>query len=324
MSFFAILFALMLEQARPLPRDNPAHDGLKAWAVSVRRSFDDGPAGEPWLTWAIALLVPVAFASGVYLALLHWVGWPLALLWNVAILYLTVGFRQFSHHFTSIRDALADDDDATAHQAFAHWRQMDTLTLTRTELLRHVLAYGIVQAHRHVFGVFFWFTALMLLGLGPAGAVLYRTAEYLSRQWSHHTIAGAAPVSVPLQRVTRQAWTWIDWLPARLTAIGMAMVGSFEDAIVGWRQHASTAPEDNDGIIVAAAAGALHVRLSGPGLQPRADMDFGTPEAPQDSAYTEGQTPEFAHLHSMVGLVWRLVAVWLLLLAVLTVGRLLG
>ena len=40
MSFFAILFALMLEQARPLQRDNPAYQGLKAWAVSVRRSLD--------------------------------------------------------------------------------------------------------------------------------------------------------------------------------------------------------------------------------------------------------------------------------------------
>ena len=40
MSFFAILFALMLEQARPLQRDNPAYQGLKAWAVSVRPRSD--------------------------------------------------------------------------------------------------------------------------------------------------------------------------------------------------------------------------------------------------------------------------------------------
>ena len=44
MSFFAILLALLLEQARPLTRNNPAHAGLRAWVVSVRRNFDAGQA----------------------------------------------------------------------------------------------------------------------------------------------------------------------------------------------------------------------------------------------------------------------------------------
>ena len=35
MSFFAILFALLIEQARLLARSNPIHGGLRAWALSV-------------------------------------------------------------------------------------------------------------------------------------------------------------------------------------------------------------------------------------------------------------------------------------------------
>jgi len=32
--------------------------------------------------------------------------WRPALVWNVAVLYVTLGFRQFSHYFTDIRAAL--------------------------------------------------------------------------------------------------------------------------------------------------------------------------------------------------------------------------
>ena len=39
---------------------------------------------------------------------------------------------------------------------------------------------------------------------------------------------------------------------------------------------------------------------------------------------TPGREPEMAHLRSVVGLVWRSVVVWLLLLALLTFARLLG
>ena len=40
----------------------------------------------------------------------------LALGLDVLVLYLTLGFRQFSHYFTDIRDALERGDDATARQ----------------------------------------------------------------------------------------------------------------------------------------------------------------------------------------------------------------
>ena len=43
-----------------------------------------------------------------------------------------------------------------------------------------------------------------------------------------------------------------------------------------------------------------------------------------DSGTTPGREPEVGHLRSVVGLVWRSVVVWLLLLALLTLARLLG
>ena len=42
MSFFAILFAFLLEQVRPLARHNPIHALLRAWARWTSTNFDAG------------------------------------------------------------------------------------------------------------------------------------------------------------------------------------------------------------------------------------------------------------------------------------------
>lgn len=328
MSFFAILFALLIEQARPLARSNPIHAGLRAWALSVCRSFDAGQSRHGWVAWSLAVLVPPAFVLAVHWALLHWLGWPLALLWSVAVLYLTLGFRQFSHHFTAIRDALEDGDAAEARALLARWKQVDASELPRSEIVRHVIEYSVLAAHRHVFGVLAWFSVLAALGLGPSGAVLYRLAEFVSRHWHHRERSGAQPASQSLQQASVRAWTIIDWLPARMTALSFAVVGSFEEAIEGWRFHAQRFPNDNDGVVLAATAGAINVRLGGEALRSRAGAelaaDFEAGADMADSSSTPGREPEVGHLRSVVGLVWRSVVVWMLLLALLTLARLLG
>jgi len=169
---------------------------------------------------------------------------------------------------------------------------------------------------------------LAALGLGPAGAVLYRLAEYLSRYWSRTSIGGAAPVSERLQQSAKQAWVVIDWLPARMTALSFAVVGSFEDAIDGWRFHTKHFPNDNDGVILAATAGAIDVRLGGEGLKMRDNVEiapiYDDEDTWQEPGVTPGREAEIGHLRSVVGLVWRSVVVWMLLLALLSLARLLG
>lgn len=330
MSFFAILFALLIEQARPLARTNPIHGGVRAWALSVNRNFDAGKPHHGWVAWALAVLVPALAALAVHWLLLTAVGWPLAMLWNVAVLYVTLGFRQFSHHFTAIRDALEEADEDRARTVLAQWQQVEVGELPRSEIVRHVVEYSVIAAHRHVFGVLAWFSILAALGLGPTGAVLYRLAEFVSRHWSARSaVLSAHPPSQALQRAARQAWTVIDWLPARLTALSFAVVGSFEEAIEGWRFHVQHFPNDNDGVVLAATAGAINVRLGGNVLRPRAEeaavpqvFDGGLDEG--DGGSTMGRMPEVGHLRSVVGLVWRSVVVWMLLLALLTLARLLG
>lgn len=328
MSFFAILFALLIEQARPLARSNPIHAGLRAWALSVSRNFDAGRSHHGWVAWCLAVLVPSLITLGMHWLLFWGLGWPFAVIWSVAVLYVTLGFRQFSHHFTEIRDALEEGDENAARERLAHWQQVDVVDLPRSEIVRHVIEYSVIAAHRHVFGVLAWFSVLAALGLGPTGAVLYRLAEFVSRYWHSKERIGAPAASESLQHASAQAWTLIDWLPARLTALSFAVVGSFEEAIEGWRFHAQRFPNDNDGVVLAATAGAINVRLGGEALKARASAD--TPQGLEidadmgDSDATPGREPEVSHLRSVVGLVWRSVVVWMLLLALLTLARLLG
>ncbi len=328
MSFFAILFALLIEQARPLARSNPIHGGLRAWSLSVSRNFDAGGAHHGWVAWCLAVLVPALLVLAVHVALMHWVGWPAAVVWNVAVLYITLGFRQFSHHFTGIRDALEMGDEASARARLAEWQRVDVGDLPRSEIVRHVIEYSVLAAHRSVFGVLAWYSVLAALGLGPMGAVLYRMAEFVSRYWADRGDEALQRGSPALRAATAQAWTAIDWLPARLTALCFAVVGSFEEAIEGWRFHAQRFPNDNDGVILAATAGAINVRLGGEALKaeanPLSTQGFQVAAPIGESESTPGQEPQVGHLRSVVGLVWRSVVVWMLLLALLTLARLLG
>jgi adenosylcobinamide-phosphate synthase len=329
MSFFAVLFALLIEQLKPLPRGNVVHDALTSWMRWTGRNFDAGREHHAWVVWGVTALFPALLAWGVYLVIAHF-SLLLALGWNVVVLYLTLGFRQFSHFFTDIRDALDRGDEQQARRILAQWRQLDASELPRTELLRHIIEHSLLAAHRHVFGVFFWFVVLSTFGFGPAGAVLYRMAEFASRYWAFKSRVVGVPINEGLMKLSLRLFNLLDHVPARLTAFGFAVVGNFEEAVTCWRRDAGLWRYSNEGIILSAAAGAVGVQLGGsaaPGVTPDRSSTFDGASAP-DVAYAEASTPglppEAGHLRSIVGLVWRSVVLWMLLLALLSLANLIG
>ena len=350
MSFFAVLFALMIEQARPLARRNWIHAGFRSWARWTSRNLDAGKPQHGWIAWLVAALFPSLVALIVHIGL--WLVNPLlAFLWSVGVLYATLGFRQFSHYFTDIRDALDDGDEDTARGLLAQWRQVDASELPRSEIVRHVIEYSVLAAHRHVFGVLVWFSLLAALGLGPTGAVLYRLSEFVARYWRHKSRSSQAGegASPALQAAASTAWGVIDYVQARITALGFAVVGSFEDAIDAWRNYTQRfdmqridtqrfangqnlmVEHHNNGIILAATSGAVNVRLGGAALHTRFDSNASLGFLPANASTLNsglqaapGREPEIAHLRSIVGLVWRSVVLWMVLLALLTLAKLIG
>jgi adenosylcobinamide-phosphate synthase len=322
MSFFAVLFALLIEQLKPLPRANLVHDSLTGWMRWTGRNFDAGRDHHAWVVWTITTVVPALIAWALHVVFAR-VNVLLALVWDVAVLYMTLGFRQFSHYFTDIREALDRGDELEARRLLTEWRHLDASELPRTELLRHVIEHSLLAAHRHVFGVFFWFVLLSALGCGPAGAVLYRLAEYASRYWAFKSRTIDAPMNERLLKLSQRMFNLLDHVPARMTAFGFAVVGNFEEAVTGWRRDAGLWKHPNEGIILAAAAGAVGVQLGGgtaPGITPDRSKTFeagGAGYAMFAEGSTPGLSPELGHLRSIVGLVWRSVVLWMLLLALL-------
>jgi adenosylcobinamide-phosphate synthase len=349
-SFLAILFALLIEQVRPLVGNTAMHDSARRYARWAGRSFDAGKGSHAWIVWSVVVLVPALAFMLLDWALVWGLGWPglmLTFVLHIAVLYATLGFRHFSHHVTAIRDALDVGDEETARRVLAQWKQVETADLPRTEIVRHVIEHSVIASHRHVFGVLGWYALLSGLGLGPAGAVLYRLAEYAQRYFRSQEGQPLKASPALVQAATR-AWFVVDWLPARISAVGFAIVGNFEDAIENWRNDAarSTPGEimakrwglgvtENDAVILSATAGALNVRLGGDALRPAPANPFNSSSAlagipvqgapaPADPVNAGSPEAQLAHLRSAVGLVWRCVVLWMLLLVLLTLARLLG
>jgi adenosylcobinamide-phosphate synthase len=324
MSFVSILVALLMEQARPLTRGSVVRGLLRAWIRWSGHSFDAGKRQYAVIAWSIAVLLPSVLVVSVYWILSLAIGWPAAACWNIIILYTTLGFRQFSHHFTGIRQALDSGDEELARRLLAHWQQVEVSGLGRSRLVRQVIEYSVIAAHRHVFGVLAWFSVLSALGLGPAGAVFYRLSEFVPRYWVHKGDALTQPVSMALADVAHRSWHYVDWLPSRITAMGFAVVGSFEEAIESWRASAQRGLNGNDGVILAATAGAINIRLGDGMSGAYAESSTVAIDRGMPGPASVGQEPEIEHLRTVVGLVWRTVLMWMILLALLTLARLLG
>jgi len=304
MTLFALILALLLDQVRPLESGHWVHSRLRLWVAWVRRMLDAGHPWQGWLAWGLAVLLPTVGAALLYL-LLGQVHGLLGFAWAVLLLYLTLGFRQFSHHFTAIRVALESGDEAAARAALARWKDVPVEDLPPQELLRQAIEHALLQAHRHVFGVLLCFVALAAVGLGPAGALLYRLACWVQQDWRARTVQDQADASAV---AARSGWYWIDYLPVRTSALAFAVVGNFEEAIANWRQMGAQA-RGHEALLLAASAGAMNVRL---GSNAPGDPLYS---AEQGWAESEARGPQLAHLASVVGLVWRAVLLWLLLLA---------
>ncbi len=319
MTFLSILCALLLEQMKPLRADNPIYANIKLFAVRMETWFNAGQASHGRMGWFLmmgALMVPTAL---IYWVLLRYNLVLAAFAWNVLIVYLTLGFRHYSHYFTSIQLALNAGDEAAARALLAEWTKQDTIGLDTNEIARIAVEKALITTHRNVFGVFFWF----LLPLGPAAAVMYRVSEYLARAWNEpdhmrHEAFG---------QFAARAFYWIDWIPARLTAVAFAIVGNFEDAIYAWRNFAHRWRDEAIGIILAAGGGAMGVRLGTP--QENAAKVVPADAATVDISDVEveslpGDEPSIRALQSTVGLVWRALLLWMLLLLLMSGAMALG
>jgi adenosylcobinamide-phosphate synthase len=309
MNLLAIVMALALEQWRTFRWRGSLQRAFVRYARALEQRFNASAARQGAIAAALALLPPVAITAIVY-GLLEAAHPSLALLWNVAVLYVLVGFRHFSHAFGAISDALKSGDAIAARRLLVAWRGIDASGATAEEIPKLAIERGLEDSYRHVFGTLFWFLVLP----GPAGAVLYRLSVLLAERWR---VEAAAPLGHELGefgRPVQRLLFWLDWIPVRLTAGTFAIVGDFEDAIYCWRTQAEAWPLPHEGILLASGAGALRAIIGGTLTLPTGEHEF-RPELGL------GDPADADIMPSAVGLVWRALLVWLVLLLLVTLAN---
>jgi adenosylcobinamide-phosphate synthase len=317
MNLLAILSALGLEQWRAFRWRASVENAFVQYARAIERRLNGGTAQQGTIAAALALAPPVVAAAAVFFALaaIHPV---LGLAWNVVALYFLMGFRRFSHAFTDVREALGAGNIGAARRALAAWRGIDAGELAVSDIAKLAIERGLVDSYRQVFATLFWFTVLP----GPAGAVLYRAAVLLAAEWQAPAAGADTTPLVQARGVfggpARTLLFALDWIPVRLTALSFAIVGDFEDAALCWRTQAKDwgAQEGGEhaGIVLASGAGALGIKLGGP-LPAPGDTLEARPELGL------GDEPDAQLLPSAVGLVWRALVLWLLLILLLTLAN---
>lgn len=303
MTFLALILALLLEQWRPLRTGNLIYASFARYVGRLAQSLNAGQYRDGVIAWTLAVLPAALIAFVVYL-LSRQLSWLAVLAWNVAVLYLALGFRQFSHFFTDVESALRGGDLARARAVIARWRGDSANELTAGEAARVAIELGLQRSHRHVFGVIVWFALL-----GAAGAIIYRLAALLNDRWGAAQDGDAGAFG----RFAARAFECMDWLPLRLTAFSFAVAGDFMGAVECWRTQARTWRLRAQGILLAAAAGALGVKLGGVLHQ-----DSGIEYRPQ---LGDGDEVDVDSMESAAGLIWRALVLWLFLVLLVTLAR---
>ncbi|HEV8518816.1 MAG TPA: CobD/CbiB family protein [Burkholderiales bacterium] len=302
MTFISLVAALLLEQLRPLRSGNRIYGEFARYVDWLARNLNAGQYRDGVIAWLLAMAPPALITLSVY-ALCRHMGIVFAVLWNVVVLYLALGFRQFSHFYNDVMQALRNADLTRAREALTQWRGESARELSASEAARVAIELGLVRSHRHVFGVMAWFVVL-----GPVGAIGYRLAALLNDRWG---VARDAQTNA-YGRFAERAFEVIDWVPVRLTAIGFAFAGDFMGAVECWREHAVSWRSRSEGILLAAAAGALGVKLGGVLHQ-----DNGIEYRPQ---LGDGDEADVDYMQAAVGLIWRALVLWCFLILLATIA----
>jgi cobalamin biosynthesis protein CobD/CbiB len=343
MGFLALIFALLIDQGRNLTVRQLVIEQLESAADRLRRLSDMGGRYDGWRAWGLMMLLVSVLAVTLdgFAARTH-VLFQFAL--HVVVLYLFIGFRQFSGPFSAIQRAFAEGDPSRAFvilQAWLRGRDLEdpavlasgsaTETFDSNAVCRQAIDHALIASHRHVFGPLL---AYILLP-GILGPVIYRVAEVLLNRWHHPAVdAGGESAALSIEDSDRhrmaaqQGFAWIDWVPVRLNAAGLTVVGNFEDAVFCWRgavasrsslalrqAEAAAAIDESRAILLATASGALNLRLADPALEGH---------WVSEGFEWQGALPDPSGLRSAVGLVWRNAVLWVSFFAILTMAGWLG
>ncbi len=202
---------------------------------------------------AIATLVAVAPAAIVAVWLEFRVEGVLYWIISTTTLYFAIGHASLRSHARAVHDALAEGDIKRSREALGSLVSRDTENMERREISAATIESVLENGNDAVFGALFWFAIA-----GIPGALVYRLVNTLDAMWGYKNAR-----YLYFGRIAAKLDDAINWLPARLTAAGYAILGNTRAAIECWRTQAERWKSPNAGTVMASGAGALQLILGG-------------------------------------------------------------
>ena len=238
----------------------------------------------------LALLPPVLLVL-LLQVLLHDRLWGLlGLLFGVVVLVCAWGPRDLD---IDVEAALDTSDPESRGARLAQLAPEPGVAMTEDSLLPGSLMRS---ALRRWFAPLFWF-----LLLGPVGAALYRLAERAA-------LVEAARLPEENAAGARVLLQWLEWPVAQLMALALALAGNFDLVFRAWRAAGGDRWQVQSGFLEAAGRAAVRGELA---------------EEAEDYL-REGEPVPFAgdlvELRDAMSLVWRMLLVWLAVLALLVIA----
>jgi cobalamin biosynthesis protein CobD/CbiB len=298
-SLAALLVCLLAQHTYPVKGRQPLMALYGRLCLSTAKRLNAGDRNSGILAWAALMFVvlgPVALATALAAAIHPLMVWLL----DALFLYGTLRFLATTRELSAIEKELRAGQPAAAANRLSQWKGEPVETDEAGAIARLAAEHSLREAHQGAFALLFWFLVLP----GPLGLVLYPLALRAARTWERvveddeHDFGWFAA----------RAFHAIDWIPQRVTAFAFAVVGNFEDAFYCWKSQAAAWARPEEGIVLAAGAGALGVRLGEPIPTPAgafADRPtLGSGESAREDA-----------LVSLEGLLWRAFVLWLVVFA---------
>lgn len=290
----AVLLAVALDRVVPDRYGIKPFAWYRDWAESIEERFNGGKRVHG-VGAVLVAVVPIVLGVWLLHAVLSELGWALRFAYDVLVLYLCLDIYRLGKSANAVADALEAGDFNEANEQYRELTGKDAPEMNEATIARVTVEAVLKQGNALVVSPIFWF-----LLLGPAGAVLQRLSCILDMLWGHR-----------YSRFAEFGWAaarfddLMGWIPARITALSYALMGSFEDALHCWRRRMAIWSDINSGPLLASGFGALHMQ--------NCEVSSETTDYDGGGGAELAVVPDAGHVRRVVALVWRVLLLWLVI-----------
>ncbi len=259
---------------------------LTTWVDFSNEAFGKLPLWQDVLGFLVIIAVPLVVLLLLNQVLISAFGSTGSFLLSLVVLVYCFGPRDLDTDVAEVVEADSDEDRAQALDRILHRPAPEDADQARAAAVEGVF----LEALRRWFGIIFWFAVLGILG-----AFLYRLVDWLVNE-NHNLTDEQLGLFSRLLKI-------MDWPAAQLMTLSLAIATDFDSVFTAWKRYHDEQGhglfEGDNGFLLASARSIV---LTG--------------HAARDGYADQIEGPMIC-LQQAMDLTWRILGVWLTVLALL-------